>query len=207
MGTKKAIAVIGEGITEKFYIESLKGKSPFDVRPQELGIKASSLKKLESTIKKAIKDGYDEVYCLIDMDNKSDGIQKDKYIALKRKYHNIEHINHRKGVNCKTIFIESERCTEIWFLYHFIKSAITKEFTSYHQLQVCLNRYLPKYEKTERYFRSISGLFEELVSVKNGGSLECAIRHSKASILSKERDSRQYTYSEMHILIEALGIK
>ena len=33
---KKTIAVIGEGITEKHYIESLKGLSPFDIKPKEL---------------------------------------------------------------------------------------------------------------------------------------------------------------------------
>lgn len=64
--TRKAIAVIGEGITEKYYIESLKGLSPFTVCPRELGHKASSLEKLEENIKNSIKDGYDEVYCLIE---------------------------------------------------------------------------------------------------------------------------------------------
>lgn len=52
---KKAIAVIGEGITEKYYIESLKGLSPFDIRPQELGKKASSLKKLEKIFRAQLK--------------------------------------------------------------------------------------------------------------------------------------------------------
>ena len=47
---RKTIAVIGEGITEKFYIQSLKGISPFVIMPRELGIKASNLKSLEKNI-------------------------------------------------------------------------------------------------------------------------------------------------------------
>lgn len=47
---RKTIAVIGEGITEKYYVESLKGISPFVIMPRELGIKASSLKSLSKFI-------------------------------------------------------------------------------------------------------------------------------------------------------------
>ncbi|MCD8165132.1 MAG: RloB family protein [Bacteroides sp.] len=61
---RKAIAVIGEGITEKYYIESLRGLSPFTLLPKELGKKASSLAELENSIKQSIEDGYDQVYCL-----------------------------------------------------------------------------------------------------------------------------------------------
>lgn len=66
---RKTIAVIGEGITEKYYIESLKGISPFVVMPRELGIKASSLKSLDKNITLCIDKGFDEVYCLCTSSN------------------------------------------------------------------------------------------------------------------------------------------
>ncbi len=205
---KKAIAVIGEGITEKYYIESLKGLSPFDIRPQELGKKASNLQKLEMNIQNSIKAGYDELYCLIDMDGKREGINKIDYDTLKKKYHGLNHGNKKQGIQCKVVFIETERCTELWFLYHFTKSAITKEFQSYHELEKELHKYRPQYEKTEKYFKSVADLHKEFTKKrKPKGSLEKAIDNSKVSIKSKERDNRDYSYSEIHLLFEALKIE
>lgn len=205
---KKAIAVIGEGITEKYYIESLKGLSSFDIRPQELGKKASSLKQLEKNIQNSIKTGYDEVYCLIDMDGKRDGVNKIDYDLLKNKYHKIIHGNKKQGIQCKVVFIETERCTELWFLYHFSMSAITKEFRSYHELEKELRKYRPQYEKSEKYFKSVADLHKEFTKKREPkGSLEKAIENSKVSIKSKERDNRDYSYSEIHLLFEALKIE
>lgn len=205
---KKAIAVIGEGITEKYYIESLKGLSPFDIRPQELGKKASSLKKLEYNILNSIKDGYDEVYCLIDMDGKREGINKVDYESLKKKYHGLTHGKKKQGIQCKVVFIETERCTELWFLYHFTQSATTKEFRSYHELQQELRKYRPQYEKTEKYFKSVADLHKEFTMKREPkGSVEKAIQNSKISLISKEKDRRDYSYSEIHLLFEALKIE
>jgi len=205
---RKAVAVIGEGITEKYYIESLKGLSPFIIKPQELGKRASSLKKLKEYIEKAIKDGFDEVFCLIDMDGKQEGVKKTDYENLKRKYHNQVHENKKKGEKCQTVFIETERCTELWFLYHFTKSAITREFSSYTDLENELHKYRPLYEKSEAYFKRIANLHKELTDNRSPyGSLQQAIINSANSIKSKERDGRTYTYSEMHFLFEGLGIQ
>lgn len=200
------IAIIGEGITEKYYIESLQGFSPFRILPQELGKKASSLKKLEDNIKKAISDGYDKVYCLIDMDSKTEGLPKQAYQRLKSKY-KVPIINKNKGINCTIKFIESERCTELWFLYHF--TYITKKLQNYATLEKELKKYRPKYEKTDKYFKSIGGdIHKDLTSMKDGkiGSLKNAIKNSKSSIKSRDSDGREHTYSELHILIEELGI-
>lgn len=205
---KKAIVVIGEGITEKYYIDSLKGLSPFDIKPQELNKKASNLKELEKNILSSIKDNYDEVYCLIDMDGKRDGANKMNYLNMKKKYHNITHGNKKKGIQCKVTFIETERCTELWFLYHFTRTAITKEFKSYHELETELRKYRPKYEKTEKYFKSVANLHNELtVKREPKGSIKVALKNSQDSFNSKESFTRDYTYSEMHLLIEALKIE
>jgi len=202
---RKAIAVIGEGITEKFYIESLKGLSPFNILPQELGTKASSLKELEINIKNAINKGYDEVYCLIDMDGKTEGKTKIDYCNLKNKYQKIHQIK-KKGIICKVMFIETERCTELWFLYHFTKSPITRKFESYKELEKELRKYRPKYEKSKKYFKGTGGIHKELTTKTPSGSLEKAILNATRSIESKNNDNRNHTYCEMHILINALEI-
>lgn len=205
---KKAIAVIGEGITEKYYIESLKGHSQFDVRPRELGKKASSMIALEKTIKTSISDGYDEVYCLIDMDGKLTGTNKVNYDTLKRKYHNQTLGNKKKGIQCKICFIETERCTELWFLYHFTQTAVTKEFRSYKELEKEFRKYRPQYEKSDKYFRSVVDLHKELtIKGEPRGSLTNAIQNGISSMVSKERDERKYSYSEFHLLFESLELE
>lgn len=202
--SKKAIAVIGEGITEKYYIESLRGLSSFQIKPNSLDRKASSLAKLEDSIQVSIREGYDEVYCLIDMDGKSDGITKTKYLTLKQKYHNKIHGKASKGIRCKVVFIESERCTEIWFLYHFLKNSTTKKYNSYKELEQALHKHIPGYDKSERYFKSLNkGLHNLLISK---GSIESAVKNSESSLLSKAKDNRNYTFSEIHLFLKNIGI-
>lgn len=203
---KKTVAVIGEGITEKYYIESLKGLAAFDIKPNSLNRNASSIKKLEKSVKKSIQKGYDEVYCLIDMDGKSTGLASTNYLTLKGKYHNIVHRNKSKGISCKVIFIESERCTEIWFLFHFLKNSTTKKYTTYKQLEADLKKFRPDYEKSQKYFKSLKkGPFHDLAS--GNGNVDRAKENSKKSLESKMKDNRDYTYSEVHLLIEALNLK
>jgi hypothetical protein len=204
---RKTVAIIGEGITEKYYIESLKGMSPFTAFPMELGKKASSLPKLRKDIENAIHQGYDQIFCLIDMDGKQNGKSKADYDTLKRKFHRKKFGSEKKGLQSEVIFIETERCTELWFLFHFTKSAITREFTSYKALEDEFHRYRPSYEKTDKYFRSVGNLHQELTAKRVPlGSLKQAINNAKSSVESKIRDERNYTYSEMHLLIEALSI-
>lgn len=204
---KRTIAIIGEGITEKFYIESLKGLTPFTVLPQALGRKASSLKKLDDEIKNSIQKGFDEVYCLIDMDGKREGTSKITYNKLKTKYHNKIHGKKKEGIQCKVEFIETERCTELWFLYHFTNTAITREFCNYKELEAELQRYRPHYEKTEKYFRSVSSLHIEMTTKREpNGSLEKALKNARNSVATRDCDSRPHTYCEMFRLFEALGL-
>lgn len=205
---RKAIAIIGEGITEKYYIESLKGMSPFTLLPQELNTRASSLHELEQSIKKAIDSGYDKVYCLIDMDGKTEGKSNVAYSQLKQKYHGKTHTKQKYGISCEVKFIETERCTELWFLYHFTKTAITRQFSSYEELVKELKKYRPNYEKKEKYFKSIGSIHKMLTNeLPVAGSLEKAILNAQSSILSKDRDNRNYTYCEMSILIDELQIQ
>ena len=70
---KDSIAVIGEGLTEYYYFNSLKD----DFR--QINIKPSypkhstGLDYLEQEIDKAIDAGYSLIICVIDMDNKKSG--------------------------------------------------------------------------------------------------------------------------------------
>ena len=203
---RKTIAVIGEGITEKYYIESLKGISPFVIMPRELGIKASNLKSLDKNISLCIEKGFDEIYCLIDMDGKTSGKTQSEYLTLKNKFHNKIFSKKSKGIKSKVVFIETERCTELWFLYYFTKGAITRKFNSYDELEKELQKYRPNYEKSEKYFKSLGNINKNFENQNPKGSIISAFKNSESSFKSNTRDNRGYSYSEMHLLIEALGI-
>ena len=204
---KKSIAVIGEGLTEKYYIESLKGLSPFTLLPRELNRKASSLQKLEQYIKDASSKGFDEVYCLIDLDSKKSDKEIIQYNKIKEKYHDqIIHIK-SKGVRCKVVFIESERCTELWFLYYFLKSDTSRKFNSSDEVEKELRKFRPDYEKTEKYFKSVKSLHLNFISKTPQGSLKNAVDRSLKSCEKRENGERNHTFSEFHKFIDALGIK
>lgn len=203
---RKTIAIIGEGITEKYYIESLKGLSPFSILPKELGKKASSLSKLAENINESIEKGFDEVYCLIDMDNKTSGISKEQYYKIKNKYHNKIFGKKSKGIQCKVVFIENERCLELWFLFYFLENLITRQFNAYSDLEKELKKFRPLYDKSEKYFKSIVNIHTNFETQNPKGSIINACKKAKLSLESRIKENREHTYSEMHLLIEALGI-
>lgn len=174
--------------------------------PRELGIKASNLKSLAKNITICIDKGFDEVYCLIDMDGKSFGKTRDEYLSIKNKFHNKIFSKKSKGVESKVCFIETERCTELWFLYYFTKGVITRKFNNYEELEKELKKYRPNYEKSEKYFKSLVNIHKNFETVAPFGSIKTAYKNSELSLKSSLSDERGYSYSEIHILIKALGI-
>ncbi len=205
-GGHKAIAVIGEGITEKYYVESLRAfaGSNFQIVPKQLGIKASSLDELEKAVQNAVEEGYDEVYCLIDMDSKEKGASVQKYDKLKSKYHGKHIVKKKKGIDCRVSFIETRRCLELWFIYYF--EYVTRHFASYKEVENFLHKFVSDYEKHERYFRSVGNLHKKMLDC--GGDLKKAIRNARKSLIELEStESSDASYSEMCNFFNALEIK
>lgn len=196
------VAVIGEGITEKYYIQSL--RDILEVKPTPIKPKNSNLKELENSIKDCIKKGYSKVFCLIDKDNKVfDGNQDHdrnaaEYALLKKQYHNKLH-KCPDGSMTQIVMIESYPATEIFFLYYF-------GYTSAHYTNQQLKQVLYKkfgYLTEERYLIKHS-LHDTLVEC--GGSLETAIKASTQSMLNIDRDL-ETSFSELSILIQDLRTK
>ena len=88
---RTTIAVIGEGPTEKYYLKSLEGIIHAQVKPM-IPNHATSMLELERRIEQCIDDGYNMIFCLIDMDNKKEGRNRENYLRLKTKYHQKIHI-------------------------------------------------------------------------------------------------------------------
>ena len=120
--------MIGEGITEYYYFNSLKDEfTQLNLRPM-YPKHSTSLEDVEQEIDKAIDRGYNLIFCVIDMDNKKDGAEKQNYLNLKKRLEGTWTI--KKTDQTYTIrFIENERCTELFFLYEK-----TEKFFKAHSL-------------------------------------------------------------------------
>lgn len=197
-----SVVVLGEGITEKYYFESLRDFLP--IKPVAKITKHTTVPYIEKMINQLINDGYDIIYCLIDMDNKiKDGTperkkNREEYDKLKRKYHNK--IVRKKEGESKIIMIESYPSTELFFLYYFgYKGA---EFSNM-QLKGMLHT-ITGYKVEEHFFikNALHSLF-----VKKGGSIDIAIEASKKSMLNRDMQNPHSSYTEIGKLIQDLGYK
>jgi hypothetical protein len=187
---KPTTLILGEGITEWYYIKSLQDVfKGLNFKPDYP--KQSSLKELELKIEEGITKRYSRIFCLIDKDNKSEGDGKIEYENFKKKY--------CKNKKCEIEFFETHRCTELFFLYYFLYTS--RPYDNQPSLIKDLNKQVP-YEKKEEFFKKCKGLHNYFE--RNAGSLENAIKNANKSLDEKLRDNRDYTYSELGKLIEKL---
>jgi hypothetical protein len=193
----KSIAIIGEGETEWFYFDSLRVacRFPFKVAPdfpQHSDIH-HVLKLVESYIDKQ----YDYVVCLFDMDRLYQfPSEMQLYQRAKKKYSAKKYAE-------RVIFIETNPCTEFWFLLHFLPNVVCRKYDSYEQLLPELQKYMPEYEKTKRYFKR-TNLYKFLTE---NGDLERAIQNSeKLCLLSEKTPEDLIAYSEVYKVIGLLRI-
>lgn len=102
----------------------------------------------------------------------------------------------------KVMFIETNPCTEFWFLLHFLPNVVCRRYESYDQLLPELQKYMPGYEKTKRYFIR-TNLYKHLTE---NGDLERAMSNSeKLCQLCKESPEDLKAYSEIHKVINLLN--
>ena len=195
---KNKVRIIGEGITEKHFLQSLRDDFPYVKCGEYVELEhANNLAELERRIEEAAQMGFPKVFCMIDMDNKEEGLEREKYLKLKRKFAKPI-VKKRKGIECEVRFYETERCTEQFFLYYF--SNTSKKFLSYIELEKELQGYC-EYEKREKFFTKhpLHAYF-----TSKGGSLENAIKNAKESMRAVESGERNYSYSELGRMLNDL---
>ena len=192
----KSVAIIGEGETEWFYFDSLRitCRYPFKVAPdfpQHSDVK-HILKLVESYLN---KQQYDFIVCLFDMDRL---LQQPSEMRL---YTNAKKKYGAKKYAGRVMFIETNPCTEFWFLLHFLPNGVCRQYESYEQLLPELQKHRPGYEKTKRYFTK-TNLYKYLTE---HGDLERAVQNSeKLCQLCQESPEDLKAYSEIHKVIELL---
>jgi len=193
---KSAIAIVGEGESEWHYFTAIKSveRYPFKVTP-ELPKHSS----ISAIIKKAVSlidDGYDRVYCVLDLDTICN--QSNDYRLYKSK--KAKAVKKSKG---KIIFIESMPCIEIWFLMHFVDYS-TKEYLDYNSIKVPLKKFIPDYDKTVKFFES-NNFYQRLISE---GSINNAVKIAeRLEAEFDENSSITFPRTSMNELIEYLNSK
>ncbi len=99
------------------------------------------------------------------------------------------------------MFIETNPCTEFWFLLHFLPTLQVKHYTSYEQLLPELQRYMPGYEKTKKYFVRTK-LYDFLVK---HGNLDIAKKNGEAlSELAALHPKDRIAYSQVARVLKLL---
>ena len=194
---RQTTLILGEGVTEFFFLNSLKDdySELKSVKPDYP--KNTNIEELEAEIEKAIRD-FNRVFCIIDMDNKQESKERQNYLNLKKRYHNKHFVDEKKGVDCFVRLFETDRCTELFFLYYF--SYTTKKFQSYDALAKELNSHC-EYDKTIKFFKahSLHPYFK-----KKGGSLDMAIKNAKKSLKYKNNSGSDCSFSELGDLFDEL---
>lgn len=133
------------------------------------------------------------------MDNKNKEPERTRYKRLRAKF--AKPINKRKkGISCKVEFFETHLCTEMFFRYYF--GYTSRSYGDQESLIKDLNKYV-EYEKTIDFFSKSKGLHSYFE--RKGGSLKKAIANAEKSMKEKEKNDRDYTYSELGQLMKALG--
>lgn len=189
-GLKNSEIVIGEGITEVYYLDSL--RDILLTRPKAKELRPYNMEELEKAIKYYADEGRTAIHCLIDMDNKVNNVSNmQKYQRLKQKYDG----KIVKKTECTVRFYESYPSIETFFYFYFDGSTSEK---SNNELKSWLNHRCG-YETKARY------AFHKAF-VNNGGCLKSAIINAKNSVRLRADGSYNCKYSEMGDFIEHLGV-
>ena len=171
---------------------SIQGLVPVNIYPK---IAKDGIEHLVARVEECIAEGYDKVFCLIDMDNKGDSRQQSAYYKFVKEYSRLKRKNRQTGGETEVIVIENHPCLEIWFYYYF--KLTTGNFASYEKLNPLkpeLKKFLPEYEKRIEFFKKCGGLHQYLLD--KGGRFEAALTNSALS--SKHHgESQTGAYSEM----------
>jgi hypothetical protein len=136
---RTTVAIVGDGETEQIYFNDIKRTD----RPKDLDIYPDLPKKsgfagvLDQAIK--LKDTYDKVYALIDLDK----------IISDNQQHNYQNAK-QQATNHGVIVLENNPCFEVWILLHFENTA-----THFQHCDSAADRiqhtHINDYEKTQKY--------------------------------------------------------
>lgn len=183
--SKHAVAIVGEGITERIYFTQLRQfeRLGFELKPSLP--KNSSNKEIVKKANELLNEGFDHVFCLFDLDE----INRDA--TIKKQYSKLKTDNNEDRIT----FIENNPCMEFWFLLHHLRT--NRKFDNYGQLERLLKKHIPDYKKTERYLTT-KNIYTHLKETQ-----ATAIENAGHSIKHATPTSSK---SEVHLILDYLNV-
>lgn len=147
---KPRYAVLGDGITEQWYLYHLKDWKTYKYKISPSLFADVGIEKAEGIIDELLSEGYDQVTFLTDYDTIVSQGKQDAFEKFVRKYKSKDEV----------LICETMPAIELWFLLHFTYT--TREFPNCVQVERELKRYLPEYEKRKSFLEK-KAWFEEMV--------------------------------------------
>lgn len=139
---RNSIFIVGEGITEKYYFEHLKKLRKYSCTVKPRFFDKTGIDEISRTVNKLLMGGV-SVICIFDADVAArDRVENEKLNKFKKKYQKNDLVT-----ICDTL-----PSIEFWFLLHFVKT--NKQFVNAKSLENELKKYLPNYDKTEKYLKN-----------------------------------------------------
>ncbi|MDR0941090.1 MAG: RloB family protein [Bacteroidales bacterium] len=151
---KPVISFVVDGKCELWYLqkmeEKVRGKKNvnFSFNP-----KLPQNKKLKDQhiLVKELSKTSEKVFWIIDFDTILKETRETKK-GNKTLLQEFQELYDRCKKSKNITIIVNNPCLEFWFLQHF--EATSKHFETYEQLEKSLKKYLPDYEKTEKYYKN-----------------------------------------------------
>lgn len=190
MAVKKSIAIIGEGETEWWYFDTLRIACHYKFKVAPDFPQHSDIPHMAKLAEEYVKRDTDYVVCLVDMD---------RLLRVPAEMATYQKLKKKSSRN--VIWIETNPCTEFWFLLHFLPQLSMKHYDSCEDVLPDLQHYMPDYEKTARYFRK-NNLYNYLTE---HGDLQRAIGYAEElTRLSETTPEDRIAYSQMHKVFELI---
>ena len=190
MAVKKSIAIIGEGETEWWYFDTLRIACRYKFKVAPDFPQHSDIPHMAKLAEEYVKRDTDYVVCLVDMD---------RLLRVPAEMATYQQLKKKSPSN--VIWIETNPCTEFWFLLHFLPQISTKHYETYEDVLPDLQHYMPEYEKTARYFKK-NNLYKYLTE---NGDLGRAIGYAEElTRLSEASPEDKMAYSQMHLVFELI---
>ena len=137
-----------------------------------------------------VRRQYDYVVCLVDMD---------RLLAHPAEMETYKHLK-SKSDSC-VLWVETNPCTEFWFLLHFLPSLAIRHYANQDQAIAELRKYMPGYEKTQRYLAKAN----IYCYLRDNGDLSRAMSNAEQLCkLSRDNEDDLMAYSEVHKVLRLL---
>ena len=140
---RRSVTLIGEGITEQFYFTHIRALFGYRYTIKPYYFSVTSLVEMDKKIAEAIQDGGFAIAIFdADVANRNEA-EKKKLESIRKKYANKKNV----------LLCDSLTSIEYWFLLHYENT--NRFFKDSAATEQELRKYIPDYEKKERFLQNI----------------------------------------------------